>query len=290
MQHGVQHDADDSDAEGQVLRVLIGECRVQHERTEQRGPRPQDDDTAPMAVSHFHQPVVEMTLVGRGQALPTGRAAHDREERVEDRHAQDQQRNGKWGEEEVRRADRFLADFDSAPDDARRHRHQQSEQQRTTVAHEDARRVEVVREEPEADARCHHCEQRPHVGRVEQIEIRQPLAVEEEGDRADADDAGGEAVEAVDEVDRLTHPDQPEHRDERAQRLVEEDRPFVERQAEGEHLDAEVHEHHSGQHGAEDLGGRGDVAHVVDQSDDEDDRRSDEHPPRLGVALEDHIE
>ncbi len=38
-------------------------------------------------------------------------------------------------------------------DDARGRRHQQPEQQRAAVAHEDPRRVEVVRQEAEADRR-----------------------------------------------------------------------------------------------------------------------------------------
>ena len=68
VQHGVQHDADHGDAEREIGRVLIGQRGVQHERRQQRGPRPQDDDAAAVTVAEVHQPVVEVPLVRRRQA------------------------------------------------------------------------------------------------------------------------------------------------------------------------------------------------------------------------------
>ena len=70
---------------------------------------------------------------------------------VEDRHAEDQERHEQRGVEEVRLAREAAGcRIGAAADDARAHRHQQPEQQRAAVAHEDPRRVEVVRQEPDA--------------------------------------------------------------------------------------------------------------------------------------------
>ena len=51
------------------------------------------------------------------------------------------------------------------------------------------------------------------VGRVEQVEVGQLLAVEEEGASTDGDDPGSQPVQAIDEVDRLRHAQQPQHGD-----------------------------------------------------------------------------
>ena len=81
----------------------------------------------------------------------------------------------------------------------------------------------------------------PMLGWRQQVELVQPLAVEEERERADRDDAGGQAVEAVDQVDRLAHAQHPQHRDQRDPVVAQE--PHVdERQAEAEHRDAVVHQ------------------------------------------------
>ena len=117
-----------------------------------------------------------------------------------------------------------------------------------------------------------HRQQRADVARVEQVEVGELLAVEEERERADGDDAGGEAVEAVDEVDRLADPEQPEHRDQRLEVVGEDDRAVVERQAEREHDHAEPDERETGEHRAGHLGRRGDLLDVVDEPDGEDDR------------------
>ena len=150
------------------------------------------------------------------------------------------------GEEEERLADERLAGrVGAAADDARRHRHQQPEQQGAAVAHEDPRRVEVVRQEPEAEPDGDDRHHRPEVRLGEQVEVGEPLGVEEERAGADGDDAGGQPVEAVDEVDRLGHAEQPQHRDQRDP-VVGQEVDVEERDAEVVHRDAEPDEHEAG--------------------------------------------
>ena len=64
VQHGVEHDADGDHPERQVRRVLAGQHGIEHERRQQRRPRPQDQHAAAVAVAEVHQAVVEMALVG----------------------------------------------------------------------------------------------------------------------------------------------------------------------------------------------------------------------------------
>ena len=149
---------------------------------QQRGPGPQDHHAAAVAVAEVHQAVVQVALVGRGERLAAGRAPDDREQRVEDRHAEDQQRDDQRREEEVRLADELVRDrVGAAADDARRHGHQQPEQQRAAVAHEDPGRVEVVRQEadahPDRDHRDQRADVRPESSSPRSVEL---LAVEEE--------------------------------------------------------------------------------------------------------------
>ena len=135
---------------------------------------------------------------------PARRPAEDREREVEDRHPEDQQRDRERSEEEVRLADELLVErVGAAADDARRDGEQQPEQQRAAVAHEDPRRVEVVRQEPDAHADGDDRHERADVPDVEHVAVDQLLAVEEERAGTDRHDAGRQAVEAVDEVDRV---------------------------------------------------------------------------------------
>ena len=89
------------------------------------------------------------------------------------------------------------------------------------VAHEDPRRVEVVGQEPEADAEHDDRDQRADVRLGQQAELVEALAVEEERARRDGDDAGGQPVEPVDEVDGVGHADQPQDGDERGEVLAD---------------------------------------------------------------------
>jgi tetratricopeptide (TPR) repeat protein len=88
-------------------------------------------------------------------------ATHDGEHRVDDRHAQDEERDDERGEEK----EGLPAEVEvlASADDHRRRRHQQAEQERAGVAHEDLRRMEVVRQEAETHAEHDHRDQRTDV-------------------------------------------------------------------------------------------------------------------------------
>ena len=60
-------------------------------------------------MTHLHQTMVKVALVRRGNALSTNRPAHDGEQRVEDGHPENDERNEQRGEEEVGLANELLA-------------------------------------------------------------------------------------------------------------------------------------------------------------------------------------
>ena len=82
----------------------VGEGGDEHGAGEQRRPRPQDEHGAAVAVAELEQAVVEVLLVGGGHAGAPGRPADDGEDGVEDRHAEDHERDEQRGEEEERLA------------------------------------------------------------------------------------------------------------------------------------------------------------------------------------------
>ena len=241
-------------------------------------------------MTEVHQAVVEVPLVGNGERLAARHSTNDGERHVEQRDAEDQQRDGQRREEEVGLADELLAEgVGASSDHARRHGQQQPEEQCAPIAHDDARRVEVVGEESDAHAHGDDGEQRADVAHVEQIAVGEFLAVEEERERRDRNDSGGEPVEPVDQIDCLRHAHQPQHGDERRE-VGQHDRAVVERQAERVHHDTELHEHDAGEHRAGDLCGCRHTTDVVDEADGEDDRGREQHTERLGVVLEQHVE
>ena len=82
-----------------LFRARIGSKGVKV-KGEQPGPEPQDHDAAPLTVSEIHQPVMQMPLVGRGDPRPLAGTAHDGEHGVDDRNAEDEQRDEDGSEEE----------------------------------------------------------------------------------------------------------------------------------------------------------------------------------------------
>ena len=101
---------------------------------------------------------------------------------------------------------------------------QQAEQHRPGVAHEDPRGVEVVRQEPDADARQHRRRHRGHRLRRDADRVGQRVGVDQVRERRDADDAGRETVEAVDEVHRVDRDDDDQDRQRVAQVRLEQQR------------------------------------------------------------------
>ena len=211
MQQCVQQRAERRRADRNVGDEALRQHRVQHERRQQRRPCPQDDHAAALTVADLHQPVVEVALVGRGDALRrlARRMIANSVSRIGTPRMNSGMNSGArkkyvWP---AYRAVRVGA----AADDAGADRHQQAEQQRAAVAHEDPRRVEVVRQEADAhpDGDDRDAAGRCSATTAGRARVGQPQAVDEERQRADRDDAGGEPVETVDQVDRLGHAEQP---------------------------------------------------------------------------------
>ena len=202
---------------------------------------------------------------------------------------EDEQRQDEWGEEEVRLTDEALIGVGATADHARGDGHQQAEEESPAVTHEDARRTEVVREEAHAQADGDDRDEWSEVGRVQQIEVGQLLAVEEEGASTDGDDPGSQPVQAIDEVDRLRHAQQPQHGDERDPVVRQVEDP-EERQPEVVHVDAEPDEGEPGDDRPRHLGRGRQSLDVVPQPDDHDDRRRQQHALWFGVAREEAVE
>ena len=224
---------------------------------------------------------MQMLLVGRGEALAADRAAQDRPKRVENRHAEDQQRDEDRREEEERLAGELCAG--SATDAHRRCRHQQAEQQRPTVAHEDPRRVHIVGKEPDAHPERDHGPEAAGIGGIEHRFIAEPERIQQEGRRSDGHDARREAVETIDQIDDVRHADHPDDRDEerpvgRQEEHVEERHPEHEDRHAGERQDA------AGEHHPCDLRRRRDLPKIVDEPDTPHHTRSNNHPHHLGAG------
>ena len=109
-------------------------------------------DAAAVSVAEVHQAVVKVALVGDVERPAPRCPPHDGERQVEHGNTEDEQRQDEWGEEEVRLTDEALIGVGPAADHARGDGHQQAEEEGPAVAHEDARRTEVVRQEADAQA------------------------------------------------------------------------------------------------------------------------------------------
>ena len=150
-EHRVEHQRGGGDGQRDVEVApapVVG--RVQHDRRQQDRPRPEDEHAAALAVAEAHEAVVEVVLVGHRHAGAPAGPPQDREGRVDDRHPEDHERDEQRGEEEERLARERRVGV--AADGDRGRGHEQAEQQRAGVAHEDLGRVEVVRQEAEARA------------------------------------------------------------------------------------------------------------------------------------------
>ena len=168
------------------------------------------------------------------------------------RHAEDHERDEQRREVEVRLAAERIR---RAPADRDHERgHQQAEEHRAGVAHDDARRAEVVRQESRADTDGDRGDERRHVGATEQARLEQPVGVQEHRARGDEHDAGREPVEAVDEVDRVGEQHDADHGDERREiGRQHHELGARERHAEEEHGDAEQRQHAAAEHLPRDL-------------------------------------
>ncbi len=280
---GEEDDREPADREGdERVRVRV-EQRFQHEPGEHGRPRPEQEHRAPVPVAHLQEPVVEVRLVRRREPRAPGCPAHDGEGHVEDRDTEDHERDQQRREEEVGVA----GGVRGAPThDGGRSGHEQPEEERAGIAHEDASGVEVVRQEADADPAGDRRDEGTDRVRREQPEMFELDAVDTERAGRDRDGAGGEAVEAVDQVDRIGHPDHPEHRHERGDRRGEHEDLVGERHLEEVHGDARVVEDHRREDHPGDLCRRGHLPEVVDHPDEVDHHTGEDDPERLRGATE----
>ena len=234
-----------------VVRVPGQEAHGQRAAGEQRAPGVERERRASLPEADAHEAVMQVVGVGRPERAAVLDAVQQHERRVEDRHQQherrEQQRHGGRGLEHALDRDQ---------------RQQVAERERAGVAHEHARRMEVVAQEAEARARQRGGEQRRAAAVEREREDR------ERGGR-DRPDAGRQPVHAVDEVEAVHQRDDPEHRHRvlqhsQVERVQQRQRQVVDRRAGGDR-DGCCHEL------AGELRDRVDLEAVVEQAD----RRAD---------------
>lgn len=157
-----------------------------------------DDDGLAMAEAELLQPVVQVPFVRGENRFLLHPAPHDREERIRQRHPDD----------EDRRYERY--DGDLLEPEHRQHRERESEEKRSRVAHEDFRRMEVVVQE------SHHAAEQNGRQQDNRALAHQRGHDENRRDR-DAGYPGGQPVQPVDQVDRVRDADDPDDRQRDAQ-------------------------------------------------------------------------
>lgn len=161
--------------------------------SEKGGDSVDDQNRLAMAETELLQAVMKVALVGSENRLFRLPAAYDRKERIRQRHADNEQRR-------YERNDRNLLEPEHG-----QHRQSEAEKQRSGVAHENFRRVEVVFQKSDDGP-----EQRDR-------EQDDRLLAHERGhdeNRADRDRryAGRQPVQAVDQVDGVCDADDPQNR------------------------------------------------------------------------------
>ena len=99
VEHGVEDERQRRHAQGDEGITLARVGRVEHEAGQERGPEPQDQDAAPLAMAEAHQPVVEVVLVGHGHTGASSGTSDHREDGVQDGHAEDDDGDGERGQD-----------------------------------------------------------------------------------------------------------------------------------------------------------------------------------------------
>src|ERR1700722_9524798 len=134
-----------------------------------------------MPMTEADQAVMQVTEIALGEVGPSGTSSNDRERRVEDGDAEDEEGDEQRGEPEEREA-RHVGErrdrLGPTADHHRRGRHHQTEEERATIAHEDLRRMEVVREKADAYAEGDRGDEGTDVVRAEIPEMHETKAVD----------------------------------------------------------------------------------------------------------------
>lgn len=150
-------------------------------------------------------------------------------------------------------------------------RQHQADHHRAGVAHEDPRRMHVVRQEAQAHAHQHGREQGGGGRGLDAVAVPEAVGVHEERGGGDADHAGRETVEAVDEVDRVDGDHDQGDREQGALPLGQRDDADT---RDGQPQDRQtLHDHHArGDHLAAELDQGVDLELVVQDADQPDQR------------------
>ena len=172
------------------------------------------------------------------------------------------------------------------------HRHQESQQHGSGIPHEHVRRLEVVAEEPEADAEGGHGQQARRRGPGQVLFVGEHVRVGEERPRPDRHQPGGQPVQPIDEVDGIGAHRDEDDRDQDAAGVVE-GKHHV-RQGNPVDPDPSQHGRPRGQHLATEFHDWTQLDHVIDQPDGADQTARQEHhqgvvPDRGETRQERHV-
>ena len=202
-----------SDQSMGVVGLLYGGISSEREISLQSG--------AAVAEARPQQPVVEMASIGIKRRAAIADAAHDHRRHVSQGQGEDQQRQ--------KQADRgeFLGRTDQADG-----REAETKEVGAAIAHEDARRIEVVAQEADAGTCKGGCQQ-PCTG------LMQAEAHGKQSHSGDGADTSCQAVEAIKPIDGVSDAHQPDHGGDQAEPVRQgEGQAAVERQGDRADFDA----------------------------------------------------
>ena len=220
-----------------------------------------------------------MLLVGGGDVQAgRGHTPDDGKGHVEQRHPEDHHGDEHGGEEEERLA--AVGRLGTTTHRDRGGRHEQAQEQRPAVAHEDPGGVDVVGQEADAYPDHDDGQNRSRISVEEEPLVSEADRVQEEGGRGDGRDAGRQAVQPVGQVQGVGQEHHPHHC-EQGRQVGREQHDVQERDAQHDQRYAGQRQHAAGQHHPGDLGRCGHGSHVVYDPDCTDDDRSRHHADHL---------
>lgn len=188
--HEAHHDADDD--EGYPVRLIHCRRRLNDgQNAEERGNHINDQHRLAVAESKLAQAMMQMAFVRREDRLLLNFASHDGEERIRQRHPDNNQRRNE-------RYDRNLLEAEQG-----QHGQTEPKEQRAGIPHENLGGMEVKEQESDNSAQQQQAKQ--GYGRISHQERH-------DGNRSDCNPghAGSKTVEAVNQINGIGHPDNPE--------------------------------------------------------------------------------
>jgi hypothetical protein len=161
MQDCEQRQQNRSDAERHDAIAFSAVNRPQNEPTEQSGPCPEDEHASTVTVPKRHKAMVKVALVSVRDTASRAGTANDGEQGVDHGDAQDHEWDQQWRKEEEGTS-RIRA-IGSPTHDHRGRGHEETEQQRTGITHEDPSGMDVVRQESDTRSKGKDCNQGSNV-------------------------------------------------------------------------------------------------------------------------------